>query len=435
MTKYIILFISSVLCFVTSEGSVEQKKVVVQRDTVGAKILGRFLDHKIIVDGNVDLKGCVCVIPPNMLLEVKKGSIRNGILVGQETKMNYQGVVFDRITIAGSWNVPIIRSSMFQNLDYENSLKNVMTLASPKVQNKIIIERGIYRVAATSQDDRCLTVCSNTEVIINGTISLSPNNLSHYKIIHITGKNISIRGNGCIEGDKSSHTGVQGEWGMGINIWSGKQINISGITVKDCWGDCVYIGGCSKDVTITNCKLDKGRRQGVSITNADGIIIKDCMITNVGGTAPEYAIDLEPNKGDVVTKIVIERVEVKDCEGGFLATKPSVKKDTLNSSRIGDVVIKNCKIAVLSKYPLNLKDCEYSTVEGCTIVSTNGLPAVYMRNVNKAVVRNNTIMFKKTIAGSVKEYMRKAFGKNEHKPITIIRSKMQVVTNNKLIEL
>lgn len=405
-------------------------------DSISYRRIGVVIENNwILIKKDINLRGSVCVLPKGMTLCAKGGMLKNGTLIGNDTKIQGGSVLFDKVKIEGTWNIPEISTRMFADLSYENSLRDVVSLANPRIKNRIVIQEGNYIVAAHKNGDVCIPVGSNTDLMINGTIRLVPNSYKSYSMILLKGNNIHVFGKGSVIGDKHTHTGTAGEWGMGIRMTGAVDSSVKGLTVKDCWGDCIYIGGDSKKILIENCTLDNGRRQGVSITKADHVTIRKCKITNVSGTNPQYAIDIEPNKGDVVTKIVIERVEVKDCEGGILATKPSVKKDTLNSSRIGDVVIKNCKIAVFSKYPLNLKDCDYSTVEGCTIVSTNGLPAVYLRNVNKAVVRNNTIRFKKTIAGSVKEYMRKVFGKNELKPITIIRSKTQVVTNNKLIEL
>ena len=112
---------------------------------------------------------------------------------------------------------------------------------------------------------------------------------------------------------------------MGVDFFRVENASISGITIKDCWGDCIYVGDESKNVTIDNCILNNGRRQGISITSANGVIVRKCTICDVGGTDPEYAIDIEPNKGKTIDNILIENVTVKNCKGGFMANGSAIR--------------------------------------------------------------------------------------------------------------
>lgn len=407
---------------------------VVRQDTVSYDKIGRLGNGILLVEHDVHLNGSVCVLPKGMTLRSNGGTLKNGTIIGHDTKIVGKDVLFDKVRIEGTWVVPDISTKMFADLSYENALRDVAALANPKVQNRIRIEKGDYIVAARKNGDVCIPLVSNTDVVMNGTVRLLPNSYKSYSIIQMKGRNIHLSGKGSIIGDKHTHTGSTGEWGMGIRFSGAVDSSVKRLTIKDCWGDCMYVGGNSRNILIEHCLLDHGRRQGISITKAKGVTIRHCIISNVGGKNPQYAIDLEPNKGDTVTKIVIEKVEVKGCEGGILATKPSAKQDTLKTSKIGDIVIRDCKIAVLSKYPLNLKGSESALVERCTISSANSNPSVYIRNVNHTIVRNNTISFNKTILRSAENHIRAALGKQELKPITIIRSKTKQVTNNKLIE-
>ena len=167
--------------------------------------------------------------------------------------------------------------------------------------------KGLYIVKTEKNGDACLTLNSNTDLTCEGTIQITPNAFTDYDIIRVEGENINVKGNGVIIGDKFSHLGKDGEWGMGVRVQRSRNIQIKGITVKECWGDCIYVGGKSTDVLIKDCKIDHGRRQGVSITSADRVTIKNCSISNIGGTSPEYAIDVEPNEGETVGKVLIDR--------------------------------------------------------------------------------------------------------------------------------
>jgi uncharacterized Zn ribbon protein len=244
--------------------------------TINASILGIVDGDKVIIDKDVDLKGKECKIPAGKTLVFKGGLIKNGILIGKMTKIECKGKAFDKVTIKGSWNVPDISTKLFANLDYENSLRDVVALTHPKVQNRIVIQKGDYKVRAEKKATVCIPICSNTDFILKGTIRLVPNDLKSYNIIQARGKNIKISGNGTIIGDKHTHTGTTGEWGMGIRFHHAINATLSGLTIKDCWGDCIYVGGDSRQVLIEQCRLDHGRWQGISVTKANGVTIRNC---------------------------------------------------------------------------------------------------------------------------------------------------------------
>ena len=269
-----------VSCELCKAGGISKVKSV-QKDTVNFTTLGRIDGDNILIEQNTDLKGAICKLPEGKKLVFKKGTIRNGTLVGNNTKLNCKQYAFDKIKIQGTWNVPEISTKLFFDLGYENSLRDVVALAHPKIQNKIIIEKGDYIVKANKNKEVCLTICGNTELILNGVIRMIPNEYPRYDIIKANGHNISIRGNGMIVGDKHTHLGTTGEWGMGIKFHGVVNASVSGLTIKDCWGDCIYVGGNSKNVLIENCMLDHGRRQGISVTKADSVTIRNCKISNV----------------------------------------------------------------------------------------------------------------------------------------------------------
>ena len=271
-------------------------------------------------------------------------------------------------------------------------------LAHPKVKNRIMIEKGDYKVMVEQKAKVCVPLCSNTDFILKGTIRLTPNNLKSCDIIQAKGENITIKGNGTIIGDKHTHTGKEGEWGMGINLKGAVNATISGLTIKDCWGDCIYVGGNSRNVLIEKCKLDHGRRQGISVTKADGVTIRNCTITNVNGTNPQYAIDIEPNKRDSVDNILIENVTVKDCEGGFKTTR-GVKKNGARTPWIGKVIIKNCRVSSKSKVPVVIKRCEEVKIEKCSFYAQKGkrlmgkgVAPIYVKAIGQSIVKNNKVV-------------------------------------------
>lgn len=396
-----------------------------------AQQIGEIRNNSLVVSTEVDLHGANINLPKGFTLEVEGGRIKNGTLIGNQTKLKCSGKVFDRVQIKGSWNVPEISTSMFTDLSYDNALKDVLALAHSKVQNTIVIEKGDYYVTAHKNADVCLTVPSNSTLIIQGSIRLRPHAFPRCDIVRAKGNHIIISGNGSIIGDKHTHLGTDGEWGMGIRFHGATNSSVRGLTIKDCWGDCIYVGGNSKNVTIENCWLDHGRRQGISVTKADDVVIRNCKISNVCGTKPEYAIDLEPNANDTVDHITIENVETVACEGGLLAT---IGKRNVEKKNIGQVTIRNCKLNALSKYPIRMKSCERVSIENCTINVTNEKAAICSSDISNLVVKGNTINIEKSVAFTLKNTAKKIVGKNVQQPIETIRVKQHDIRNNRIVE-
>ena len=165
---------------------------------------------------------------------------------------------------------------------------------------------------------------SNLNLVINGNISLLPNSYEAVNILSIFDEEyIIVSGSGTITGDKETHTGTTGEWGHGIYI-SGSFVTIKDIAVKSCWGDCITIGRTKSqtievnNVIVDNCYLDNGRRQGISITHGSNIIVRNCRISNVGGTNPQAGIDIEPNENCYADNIVVDNCRVEDCQLGIV---------------------------------------------------------------------------------------------------------------------
>lgn len=333
---------------------------------------------------NWDLEGETYVLPDGVTLKSKGGVFKNGTLIGNNTKIDTKKPLFNKVSIIGYWNVPEISTSLFASLDYENSLCDVLALAHPEIKNKVVIEEGDYSVSAKSFQS-ALDVCSNTTLVIDGTIRLVPNDYKGCYVLQVKdAENVTITGTGCIVGDKKEHKGTDGEWGHGINVLGSRKVSIHNISVTNCWGDCIYVGGKSSNITIKNCKLNEGRRQGISVTYADRVTIKDCVITNVFGTAPQYGIDLEPNKNCDVDNILIENVKISNCHGGIMSWRP-------DSARIGSITLRNCKISNTSAaYPISMAKAKSFNITNCYVKSQSEY-CVLVQNVDELSSSSNRL--------------------------------------------
>lgn len=429
LKKQHICIIVSLLCFLCSckqaHSGVQARPLPIAIDTISYKELGQLRGGCLTVRDTIDFDNRRCNLPDGITLNFKGGILKNGTLVGSNTRLKSKEVCLDRVRILGSWNVPVITTALFRDLSYDNALKDVVALSDSTIKNKIIIEPGDYIMTAYKNGDICIPINGNTDFILKGTIRLTPNDYRNYYIVQAQGKHITIRGNGTITGDKHTHTGDSGEWGMGINLDHAHHVLIKGLTVKDCWGDCIYVGSESTDVRIEKCMLDHGRRQGISITSADGVIIKDCTITNVGGTAPEYAIDVEPNKGETVENVVIQNVFAKDCKGGFLVYGKAP------NARIGKVTIQSSRVEYNTKLAISVLKCDIFKMEKCQIRQKSVQRVMNFEDIDDVIVRNNTYHNEQGSSFSLVNKGKSLLKANkEYNPITITRCKNTHFVNN-----
>lgn len=257
------------------------------------------------------------------------------------------------------------------------------------IQNGVVVfPNGDYLVEATNEQKKCMVIGDDTEVIIYGCISLLPNDLNSYNVLNLNGSDIVVRGTGSISGDKFEHQGNKGEWGHGVQISGNGKVSIQDVTIKNCWGDCIYVRNSNADVLINGCTLDNGRRQGISITAASSVLISNTTIMNVSGISPQYAIDVEPNANDTIKKVEIRNVQIKDCVGGIIASSRS------QNSNVGSVVVEDCEVEGHVHYPYYFSTIPKVIIKNCKAGS--GRYNITYRNVKRFVQRNNKVTGFKT---------------------------------------
>lgn len=111
------------------------------------------------------------------------------------------------------------------------------------------------------------------------------------------------------------------EWGYGLAVYDGtKNITVTDPVIEDMTGDGIYIGrewGSVKDnppknIKISNAKISKVRRNGITIASVDGLTIKAPNITDISDkyntVAPSAAIDIEPEESANTEKSSIKNV-------------------------------------------------------------------------------------------------------------------------------
>ena len=351
--------------------NVQAENVIQINSPTTAVNLMKKTNTRYVIKCVVDLKQKRLTMPSGCTLEFEDGGkIVSGYLTGTKTRIEGEtDSIFRYTNISGTFDVPQISTRMFEKVTYENALKDVMALANPDVQNTVTIEAlpdGQVYKASTEEGRDIVHVPSNTDVVLHGTIKMEGSSEESYSIFCVDGaENVSFSGDGTIIGDRATHTGETGEWGMGINIVGSRNVHVTGLTIRDCWGDCIYVGRSngveSSNVEIDNCLLTGSRRQGISVVACYGAEMHDLEIRDIRGTDPQAAIDVEPNAGDTCSGAWIRNVTVRNCYLGIIGTTPG---DAV--SEITDIHIEHCDIEseVLG---LNAENCSLFDVKHASV--------------------------------------------------------------------
>ena len=184
-------------------------------------------------------------------------------------------------------------------------------------QGTVFVPDGVYMVEAVTK--RRLTLRGNMTFKMSpgAVLKAIPNSSVIYFVLTISGvANVTVTG-GTLEGDRDKHKGDKGEWGIGLNIGRGaRHITVNNVNSNRMWGDGFYVQG-ARNVTLCQVSADANRRQGLSIVEANGLIVTNSVFKNTQGTRPSGGIDLEPDHAaQKITNIHIRNSKFIDNAGG-----------------------------------------------------------------------------------------------------------------------
>lgn len=351
------------LLFCSTLSIVEAKTIYLPKRYIDGKMV---LTQDMIKDKNTtfiikhqyDLLGAIINLPEGSVLKfADKGQLTNGTLIGHNSSLitKSSAAIFNDISITGIWNVAEISSSLFlfssnnPELNTKN-FRSMCMLTSDGNKGVIHIVNGPYTIKLDEVGSSCFNLNSDTELIVDGDIILEGNGLEFYQIVQIKNKvNIKIHGSGSLIGDVETHLGTTGEWGMGIAILDSDNIEIRDLIIKNCWGDCIYIGqvgyekeSYSQNVLIDNVTCQSGRRQGMSIISGKDIYVTNSKFIDTGSikfTAPGAGIDIEPN---ILGNTIVDNIVVEDCV--FYGNSNERDFLTYNLDSTANVVLRNSKL-------------------------------------------------------------------------------------------
>ncbi|WLT30384.1 right-handed parallel beta-helix repeat-containing protein [Geothrix sp. PMB-07] len=170
----------------------------------------------------------------------------------------------------------------------------------------VFLPAGTYMVNPAVSGNRGILLKSHMtfSMASGAVVKAIPTSASNYAILYVAGANhVNIVG-GAIEGERSAHRGSTGEWGHGLSLSGAQAVVVEGVTSRECWGDGFYVAA-STNVTFCSVVADHNRRQGLSITSVDGMVVRNSTFKNTAGTLPEDGLDIEPNAGDTVNNLLV----------------------------------------------------------------------------------------------------------------------------------
>ncbi|RVU00715.1 right-handed parallel beta-helix repeat-containing protein [Mucilaginibacter limnophilus] len=191
-------------------------------------------------------------------------------------------------------------------------------------------------------NDSGLTVNNGQTILFDSlsTLLLKPSNLETYEILRVHQvQNVEIY-RPVIYGDKYTHLGAAGQWGMGIAVRASKNVNIVSPHIYKCWGDGIYVGQINKipaqGITITDPLLDDNRRNGMSITAGNGVTVTGGIVANSNGQMPMSGIDIEPNHTtDVIDNITLTNLTtMNNRKYGIVVSLQHLLKRTVGKTAI-----------------------------------------------------------------------------------------------------
>ena len=389
-----IFFISFVFLLGSFTLQTQAKTVIVPQNADLNTVLAA-PNNKYIILYDFNLNGSSLFLGAESSLVFRGGSINNGILIGNNNsiKASSKSSIFEKIHIEGAWKCPKIYSTWMKDCSSQNRILDIINLSSDNINNKIEIGPGVYDLSFHSDTDASIKLRSNTLCKIDGTIRVMQNNLTGYYLIYLKDvKNVEIKGNGILMGDKDEHIYVKGsthEWGHGILISNSSNVKLKGLHFNDFTGDGIGIWdhySPSSNIVIEDCSITNCRRQGISICDAVQFIIQNCYISDISGTAPEYAIDVEPDDDEahICQNGIIKNNTIRSKNGIYIQTNSTLGTKNIN--------ITNNNIDTGSKgLPINVSGGDAISVKANIIHGFWGVVVKPVRPINGITINRNSI--------------------------------------------
>ncbi len=247
---------------------------------------------------------------------------------------------------AGPWdppatNGPIVVLSDFMRSGQPGQTAEFQRALAAAAGGRLVIPPGIWMVAGQLTNHGTLIPAANTTVEIQAgaVVQQETATTDSLKLFRLDNANVHLRGRGTIRGELSTRTVNSGEHNFLVLVTRGAtNWSIVGPTIEESWGDGIYVGGIHSTGpviggVIDHVTLDDNRRQGISVTWSEGLVIgDDVVLSNTGQLAksrgfarqgPTAGLDVEPNQWSWVDNLTVGSVIAENnIGGGFIVQSP-----------------------------------------------------------------------------------------------------------------
>ena len=174
-----------------------------------------------------------------------------------------------------------------------------LALADPLV-SKLIVDKPPNPVAGWTTRSLFITRNDLTVVFSDGVLlqareghfrTVDGDQASLLTLFKVRNVTLVGKGNATLRMRRADYTNASlgytehSEWRMGINLLHVKDVRVHGLRVEETGGDGIYVLGES-DIHISDCVLDGGFRQGLSVINASNLLVERTTFSNTDGTPP-----------------------------------------------------------------------------------------------------------------------------------------------------
>ncbi len=313
----------------------------------------------VIINCNMDLNGETITLPVGVKLEAQGGSITNGKINFSSDAVIDGSLLNPSLEISGelpslkeplfsfnpdTWG--IVQGEVSDEIAFANrdKIQEVIDLVkSLKAETFEINEMDAYFhmeydwFDAKGYSDRAIHLPSDFHLKMSDqtVLRLQPNNWPRGVFVSVFEvSNVKVSG-GRIIGDRYMHdyspirdeVGIARdthEWPGNLIIAGSENVLIENVFMTSATGDALILGAAghritpgvkfNKNIRVIGCTMTESRKNNVTVTDGDGLIIENCMITDAGlgenifddnnnkifssaGVAPKVGFDVEPFRG------------------------------------------------------------------------------------------------------------------------------------------
>ena len=206
------------------------------------------------------------------------------------------------------------------------AIQAAIDAAAGTKNSTVLVPAGTYMVDVDNA--RALRPKSDMTLKLapGATLKAIPTDKGSYSMLWIKDvSNVWVVG-GTFYGERDQHKGKEGQYGYGIRIGGSgehvtKHITVIGVTAKKMWADGFNVFNAT-DVRFCSVTADANRRQGMSVAQADGLLVVNSVFKNTKGTRPSAGIDLEPAKPEqhIRNVRILESKFINNAGAGIIAS-------------------------------------------------------------------------------------------------------------------